>query len=77
MRRALRDKIIAVCNKKIHIKGEGVGISFYAFFKNKNDNPELLMEAATWWIITHKLDHFEKAVKIKKLVEGNYGSTAQ
>ena len=27
------------------------------------------MEAATWWIETNKLDHFEKAVKIKKLVE--------
>ncbi|MBJ6368104.1 DUF6500 family protein [Snuella sedimenti] len=69
MRRSLRDKIIAVCDKKIQTKGEGVGISFYAFFKNKNDDPELLMEAATWWIITHKLDHFEKAVKIKELVD--------
>ena len=37
--------------------------------KNKNDNPKLLMEAATWWIETHQLDHFEKAVKIKNLVE--------
>jgi hypothetical protein len=27
------------------------------------------MEAAEWWIKTHRLDHFEKAVKIKKLVE--------
>lgn len=27
------------------------------------------MEAATWWIMTHKLDHFEKAIKIKKLVQ--------
>jgi hypothetical protein len=27
------------------------------------------MEAATWWIATHKLDHFEKALKIKELVE--------
>ena len=68
MQKALRDKIIAVCNKKIEVKGENVGLSFYAFFANKNDNPELLMEAATWWISTHKLDHFEKAVKIKKLV---------
>ncbi|WP_229731366.1 DUF6500 family protein [Hyunsoonleella pacifica] len=50
-------------------KGENVGVSFYAFFKNKNENPELLMEAATWWIETHKLDHFEKAVKIKNLIE--------
>ncbi len=64
----LKDKIIAVCDKKIAQKGDNVGLSFYAFFANKNDNPELLMEAATWWIKTHKLDHFEKAVKIKQLV---------
>ncbi len=43
-------------------------VSVYPFFKNKNDNPELLMEAANWWIMQHKLDHFEKAVKIKALV---------
>jgi hypothetical protein len=52
-------------------KGTNVRISFYAFFKNKNDNKESLMEAARWWIETHQLDHFEKAVKIKNLVE-NY-----
>lgn len=38
------------------------------FFANKNDDPELLMEAATWWIHTHKLDHFVKAHKIKQMV---------
>lgn len=27
------------------------------------------MEMATWWILTNKLDHFEKAVKIKKMIE--------
>lgn len=63
----LKSKIIEVCDKKIATKGEGVGISFYAFFKNKNDDPELLMEAAEWWIRTHQLDHFEKAVKVKAL----------
>ena len=68
MRVELRDKIIEVCNKKIETKGTNVGLSFYAFFANKNDDPELLMEAATWWISTHKLDHFEKAVKIKEMV---------
>ncbi len=26
------------------------------------------MEAAHWWIMEHKLDHFEKTVKIKQLV---------
>jgi hypothetical protein len=30
MRDALRQKIIAVCDKKIHAKGETVGVSFYA-----------------------------------------------
>ena len=69
MQKILKDRIIEVCDKKIASKGENVGVSFYAFFKNKNDNPELLMEAATWWIKTHKLDHFEKAVKIKILVQ--------
>ncbi len=70
MQQILKDKIVEICDKKIAAKGENVGVSFYAFFKNKNDNPELLMEAATWWIKTHKLDHFEKAVKIKNLVNG-------
>jgi hypothetical protein len=69
VQKVLKDIIIEVCDKKIATKGENVGISFYAFFKNKNDDPELLMEVATWWIKTHKLDHFEKAVKIKNLVE--------
>jgi hypothetical protein len=64
----LQEKIIKVCNSKIAAKGDNVGLSFYAFFANKNDDPELLMEAATWWIKTHKLDHFEKALKIKAMV---------
>ena len=67
----LRNKIIAVCNTKIAQKGNTVGLSFYAFFTTKNDNPELLMEAATWWIQTHQLDHFEKAVKIKALINND------
>lgn len=65
----LKAKILEVCDKKIKEKGDNVGISFYAFFENKNTQPELLMEAATWWIQEHTLDHFEKAVKIKKMVE--------
>jgi Family of unknown function (DUF6500) len=65
----LKQKMLEVCNSKISQKGPNVGLSFYAFFANKNDNPTLLLEAATWWIKTHQLDHFEKAVKIKKLVE--------
>ena len=69
MRQSLRQKAIDVCNTKIAQKGENVGLSFYAFFANKNDNPPLLLEAAIWWIDTHKLDHFEKAVKIKRMLE--------
>lgn len=69
MRESLINKVIEVCDKKIASKGEAVGVSFYAFFKNKNDDPELLMEAAEWWIRTHKLDHFEKAVRIKAMVQ--------
>jgi uncharacterized protein DUF6500 len=70
MRQSLKEKIIQVCDKKIAAKGPDVGLSFYAFFANKNEDPELLMEAATWWIQTHRLDHFEKAVKIKAMIEG-------
>ncbi|MEP0356550.1 DUF6500 family protein [Paraglaciecola sp.] len=71
MREQLRTKIIDVCDKKIAAKGNNVGLSFYAFFANKNNDPEQLMEAATWWIQTHKLDHFEKAQKIKELILNN------
>ncbi|MCG9649255.1 DUF6500 family protein [Vibrio brasiliensis] len=69
MRDSLRGKIIEVCAKKINQKGDNVGVSFYAFFANKNDDPVLLMEAATWWIQTHQLDHFEKAHKILDMVK--------
>ena len=69
MRAELRAKVIEVCNKKIASKGTNVGLSFYAFFANRNDNPVLLMEAATWWIQTHQLDNFVKAQKIKQMVE--------
>lgn len=68
MKQHLKDKIISVCDEKIEKKGTNVGLSFYAFFANKNDNPSLLMEAAVWWIQTHELDHFEKAVKIRQIV---------
>ena len=68
MRNSLCAKIVKVCDEKIALKGQNVGLSFYAFFANKNDDPELLMEAATWWIKTHGLNHFEKAVDIRALV---------
>ncbi|WP_430428151.1 DUF6500 family protein [Maribacter litoralis] len=68
MNKEKKAKIIQVCDAKIAAKGENVGLSFYAFFKNKNDNPELLMEVAQWWILENKLDHFEKAVKIKEIL---------
>ncbi|QNH52238.1 hypothetical protein HWI77_05635 [Acinetobacter venetianus] len=68
MRAELKTKIIEVCDDKIAKKGSNVGLSFYAFFANKNDDPEQLMEAAHWWIMEHQLNHFEKATKIKTLV---------
>jgi Family of unknown function (DUF6500) len=68
MRSSLREKAIAICDAKIAQKGQKVGLSFYAFFANRNDDPELLMEAARWWIMEHKLDHFEKATKIKQML---------
>jgi hypothetical protein len=69
MNESIKAKIIEVCDQKIKQKGDNVGLSFYAFFKNKNSEPQLLMEVATWWIMTEKLDHFEKAVKIKKMIQ--------
>jgi len=69
MKQELRTRIADVCNRKIAAKGDNVGLSFYAFFKNKNDNPDELMEVATWWIQTHQLDHFVKATKIKEMVQ--------
>ena len=71
MTEKIKQKIITICNEKIEKKGENVGLSFYAFFANKNDNPELLMKVAEWWILKHQLNHFEKAVKIKKMIENN------
>ncbi|MDE2429647.1 MAG: hypothetical protein KGM99_13060 [Burkholderiales bacterium] len=69
MNSVLKQKMIDVCRHKIAQKGDAVGLSFYAFFANKNDNPALLMEAATWWISTQQFDHFEKASKILALLE--------
>ena len=69
MNKSIQEKIIQVCVEKIEKKGENVGLSFYAFFANRNYNQELLIEVAEWWILKHKLDHFEKALKIKNLVE--------
>ena len=45
MQQLMKEKIIRVCNDKIAKKGDDVGLSFYAFFANKNDDPECLMEA--------------------------------
>lgn len=72
MDKALQQKIIRVCSEKIKKKGVNVGLSFYAFFSNKNENPELLMELAEWWIKQQKLDHFEKAIKIQKLIKHSW-----
>jgi len=69
MTKKIKEKIIQTCTKKIDQKGENVGLSFYAFFANKNDNPKELMEVAEWWIKKHELNHFEKAVKIRAMVK--------
>lgn len=69
MRQEMKEKIIRVCDSKIASRGSNTGLSFYAFFANKNDDPERLMEVAHWWIIEMKLDHFEKAEKIRALVQ--------
>lgn len=67
MRASIRTKILETCESKISAKGAGVGLSFYAFFANKNDDPELLMEVAHWWIMEMKLDHFKRPPKLKRL----------
>ena len=69
MNENLKKHIINICNEKIVKKWWTVGLSFYAFFKNKNDNPEDLMSVATWWIQEKQLDHFEKAYKIIELIK--------
>ncbi len=61
--------IINICEEKIKQKGENVSVSFYAFFKNKNDDPETLLEVATWWIKENEFNHFEKATEIKKILK--------
>lgn len=63
MNNSVKEKIIQVCDSKITKSGENVGLSFYAFFKNKNSNPKELMGR-----FNHQFDHFEKAMKIKGLV---------
>lgn len=68
IRADFKTKMIEICDERIAKKSEVVGLSFYAFFSNKNTNPELLIEVAHWWIIEQKLDHFEKAVRIKQLI---------
>lgn len=69
MNLAIKQKIIKICDEKVRQKGENVGLSFYAFFENKNTDPDLLMLVATWWIQEMKFDHFEKAIKIKKIIQ--------
>lgn len=71
MNQQIKDKIIEVCDEKIAKKGSNVGLSFYAFFENKNTNPKALMEVAEWWIKTNQLDHFEKATKIKSMIQNS------
>lgn len=44
MTQELKDKILSICDEKILKKGDNVGLSFYAFFSNKNDNPSQLFD---------------------------------
>ena len=69
MRATKRKRAIEVCNAKIVAKGNTAGLSFYAFFANKNDDLDALMEAAGWWIKINKFDHFETAVKLRTMIE--------
>ena len=68
MNSEFKNRMIKICDDKIQTKGKNVGLSFYVFFKNKNDNPKLLMEVAEWWILINGLNHFEKATTIKELL---------
>ncbi len=69
MKKDLKDRMMNVCHQKILKKGPKVGLSFYAFFSQKNDKPEELLEVAIWWIKKHQLDHFEKAEKILQMLQ--------
>lgn len=39
-----KQKMIAICDDKILKKGSNVGLSFYSFFSNKNDNPDYYLK---------------------------------
>jgi hypothetical protein len=77
MRPSLRAKVVAVCNEKIATKGAAVGLAFHAFVARPNGNPEVPPEAADGRIKTHRLDHFEWAVKIRELVASGIRHLAQ
>lgn len=72
MKESLKRRILEVCNKKITSKGSYVSFSFYVFSASKNDDHELLMEAAEWSIMTHQFDRFEKSTKIKEMIISIY-----
>lgn len=64
-----KKKMIQICEDKISAKGDNVGLSFYVFFSNRNTEPERLMEVAEWWILSNRLNHFEKAHKVIELLK--------
>ncbi len=66
---SLKNKIIETCEFRIGHTGPDINISLYAFFPNENDNPKLLMEAATWWIEKMRFDQFEKAGLVLAIVK--------
>lgn len=68
MDETIKEKMRRICNEKIQQKGEGVQVSFYAFFANKNEDPKTLMAVARWWIEENQFNHFEKATKIRAML---------
>ncbi|WP_437433656.1 DUF6500 family protein [Yokenella regensburgei] len=55
--------MIRTFKSKITAKGAGMELSFYAFFANKIDVPELLMEVAHRWIMEMKLNYLSLQCK--------------
>lgn len=63
MRSALRQKAIAVCDARNARKGDGAGLSGFAFFAGKNDDPAAPSEMGTRRIATLRPGQHPKARK--------------
>jgi Family of unknown function (DUF6500) len=62
MRESLRRKIVEICDRKIEQKGPNVGLLFYAFFANRNDDPDASAIDVDW------------AEEMARLLEGRYAN---